>query len=415
MHSAGLHRRRGHPLNAPVAKGDTAALRANNLSRVFAEIRRRGEIARVDLADTLDLSAATVTAVVSDLLEQGLVRESETLSTPGRGRPRRQLALNPEAGYVAGAKLNTDSVTVAILNFVGDVVADAEATLPGPTVRPDDMLAGVTRAFEQALQESGLAADAILGFGMGVPGFVERDTGFCHWSPLLQGAPLNVRDLLQQRIACPVSVDNDANLATLAELWFGHGRYHQDFLVVTIEHGVGLGVVIGGQLYRGARGLGAEFGHVKVQLDGALCRCGQRGCLEAYVADFALVREAGAAFSGQALPNDTAEVISLLADRARAGDGAPASIFRRAGRMLGLGLANLLNLFDPSLIVLTGARMSNHGLLMEGVEQSLRENSLTTSRPSVRLEAHRWGDGLWARGAGALALEALAIPFKAEA
>ena len=398
-------------MNAPSAKSDTAALRANNLLRVLAEIRRRGETARVDLAETLDLSAATVTAVVSDLLEQGLVRESETRSTPGRGRPRRQLTLDPAAGYVAGAKLNTGSVTVAILDFVGDVMADAEAALPGPTVHPDDMLDGIATAFEQALQKAGLSADAISGFGMGVPGFVERDTGLCHWSPVLQGAPLDVRELLQQRIACPVSVDNDANLATLAELWFGHGRYHRDFLVVTIEHGVGLGVVIGGQLYRGARGLGAEFGHTKVQMDGALCRCGQRGCLEAYVADFALVREAGAAFSGKTVPGDTAELISLLAERARAGEPAPTSIFRRAGRMLGLGLANLLNLFDPSLIVLTGARMRNHTLLLEGIEQSIQENALSTSRPSVRLEVHRWGDGLWARGAGALALESIAIPL----
>ncbi|MEM7188257.1 MAG: ROK family transcriptional regulator [Pseudomonadota bacterium] len=402
-------------MNAPLAKGDTSALRASNVARVLTEIRRRGEAARVDLADTLDLSPATVTAIVTDLLEQRLVRESETVTTAGRGRPRRQLAINPGAGYVAGAKLNATSVTVAILDFVGDVIADVEAPVLGPTVNPNEMLESLMSAFERVLGKAGLSADDISGFGMGVPGFIERDTGQCHWSPLLQGAPLNVRDLLQSRIDCPVSVDNDANLATLAELWFGHGRYHRDFLVVTIEHGVGLGVVIGGQLYRGARGIGAEFGHLKVQIDGALCRCGQRGCLEAYVADFALVREASAAFPGETLPTGTAELISMLSDRARAGDAVPASIFQRAGRMLGLGLANLLNLFDPSLIILTGARMRNQNLLMTGVEKSIQDNVLSTERPNVRLEVHRWGDGLWARGAGALALEMMVEPLQAKA
>ncbi|MEM1298034.1 MAG: ROK family protein, partial [Pseudomonadota bacterium] len=298
------------------------------------------------------------------------------------------------------------------LNFVGDVVADITMRLPDLVVSPADLVRSLLDAFDEVLGKAGMAVGDISGFGLGVPGFVENDTGFCHWSPLLHPPPLNVRDLLQSRIDCPVSVDNDANLATLAELWFGHGRYHRDFLVVTIEHGVGLGVVIDGQLYRGARGLGAEFGHTKVQIDGALCRCGQRGCLEAYVADFALVREAAAAFPGQVLPTDTVELIALLAERARAGDTVPMSIFHRAGRMLGLGLANLLNLFDPSIIILSGARIQNHGLLADGLERSIRENALRTERPGVKVDVHRWGDGLWARGAGALALESLVTPIE---
>lgn len=397
-------------MNAPGPKHDTAALRASNTARVLAEIRRSGEVARVGLAGTLGLSAATVTSVVADLLSQGLVIERDTLTTPGRGRPRKQLALNPTAGYFAGAKLNAGSITLAILNFVGDVVAEASTPLQGPTVSAEEMLRGLLDAYTGALGKAGLSKQDIAGFGMGVPGFIERETGLCHWSPILRDTPLNVGALLQGQIACPVSVDNDANLATLAELWFGHGRYYRDFLVVTIEHGVGLGVVIDGHLYRGARGLGAEFGHTKVQIDGALCRCGQRGCLEAYVADFALVREAGAALPGHILPADHAALIATLAERARAGDPVSASIFQRAGRMLGLGLANLLNLFDPSVIILTGARMHNHALLMEGIEQSVRSNALRTARPEVRLETHRWGDGLWARGAGALAAEAMMSP-----
>ena len=387
---------------------DTAALRAANTSRVLTEIRRRGETSRVDLAKELALSPATVTAVVSELVGQSLIQETHALTTPGRGRPKMQLSLNPNARFVAGAKLNTDSVTVAILNFAGEVLADAAVPMRGPRVEPHAMLDALETAFRQVVLDAGLQASDIAGFGLGVPGFVERETGYCHWSPVLQGAPLNLKDLLQSRIPCPVQVDNDANLAALAELWFGYGRDHRDFLVVTIEHGVGMGVVIDGHLYRGARGLGAEFGHTKVQVDGALCRCGQRGCLEAYVADFALVREAEAALQGLPLPEDASALIDLLADRARVGEESAASIFRRAGRMLGLGLANLLNLFDPGVIVLAGERMRYHGLLQEALEDTLRASTIRTDRPPVQLAVHRWGDGLWARGAGALALDAIA-------
>ena len=387
---------------------DTAALRAANTSRILTQIRRRRETSRVDLSKDLDLSPTTVSAVVQELVGDGLVLETHSIATPGRGRPKKQVSLNPNARYVAGAKLNAEAVTVAILNFAGDVLADTAVELGVGMVDPNAMLLALEKAFGDVVTDAGLNTSDIAGFGLGVPGFVERETGYCHWSPILKGAPLNLKELLQPHIPCPVHVDNDANLATLAELWFGYGRDHRDFLVVTIEHGVGLGVVIDGQLYRGARGLGAEFGHIKVQVDGALCRCGQRGCLEAYVADFALMREAEAALQGLSLPNESSGVIDLLADQARSGEEVAASIFRRAGRMLGLGLANLLNLFDPGIVVLAGERMRNHALLQKSLEETLHASTIRTERLPVQLAVHRWGDGLWARGAGALALEAVA-------
>jgi len=162
---------------------------------------------------------------------------------------------------------------------------------------------------------------------------------------------------------------------------------------VTVEHGVGLGIVLDGRLFRGARGLGAEFGHTKVQIDGALCRCGQRGCLEAYVSDYALAREAGLAVGSGAGPEQT---LDLLAEQAKAGH-----------RMLGTGLANLLNIFDPPLIVLAGERIQNYDLLSEEVERTIAASSISVDRPVTRVAVHRWGDQLWARGAGALALDGL--------
>lgn len=388
---------------------DTATLRAENTSRVLTAIRLRRETSRVDLARELNLSPTTVSAVVGALVGQGLIQETHAISSPGRGRPKMQISLNASARYVAGAKLNTGSVTVAILNFTGEVVADTVVPVDGHPVDAHVLRDALKIGFQRVVAEVGLRTDQIAGLGLAVPGFVERETGFCHWSPLLKGGALDLTSLLQPAIPCPVVLDNDANLATLAELWFGYGREHRDFIVVTIEHGVGMGIVIDGQLYRGARGLGAEFGHTKVQVDGALCRCGQRGCLEAYVADFALVREAEAALQGHSLPSDPAALIEMLADRARAGESAAASIFGRAGRMLGLGLGNLLNLFDPGVIVLAGERMRYHSLLQPTLEETLRASALRTDRPPVDLAVHRWGDGLWARGAGALALEAVAL------
>lgn len=391
----------------PVA--DTAGLRAGNTARVLREIRMRGQTTRVELASSLSLSPATVTAVIGALLEDGMVLEEKSAASPGRGRPRVLISLNPDARYVAGAKLNDSSLTTAILNFKGEIMAEAAAPFTEAMIGGEILRAKVDEALDAALSIAGLTEDRIDAYGLGVPGYVETQSGLCHWSPVLKvgDRPVDVGALLRERLTCPTFIDNDANLVALAELWFGLGNEEQTFLVVTVEHGVGLGIVIDGRLYRGARGLGAEFGHTKVQIDGALCRCGQRGCLEAYVADFALRREAGAALEGDISGLSRAEVLDRLASEARAGRDIPASIYRRAGRMLGMGLANLSNLFDPAMIVLAGERIRNHQLLAEEVEKTLRENAIVVNRPHTPLAVHRWGDGLWARGAGALALDGL--------
>ena len=377
------------------------------MARVLREVRLRRETSRVNLSAALNLSPATVTAVIGDLLEQELIVEKRAATSPGRGRPQMMLSLNADARRVAGAKLNDGSITTAILDFKGEIISEGVAPFSERKISGDTLKAKVDEALDTALAAANLRQDQIDAFGMGVPGFIETQTGMCHWSPLLAEGPMNVRAILQQRLNCPIFVDNDANLATLAELWFGLGREESDFLVVTVEHGVGLGVVIDGRIFRGGRGLGAEFGHTKVQIDGALCRCGQRGCLEAYVADFALLREAGTALTDDVSALGASELLDQLAVEALEGIEIPASIYRRAGRMLGLGLANLINLFDPALIVLAGERIRNHQLLETEIEKTLKANAISVDRLQTPITVHRWGDGLWARGAGALALDGL--------
>jgi predicted NBD/HSP70 family sugar kinase len=166
-----------------------------------------------------------------------------------------------------------------------------------------------------------------------------------------------------------------------------------------------MGLVLNHRLYRGARGLGMELGHTKVHLDGALCRCGQRGCLEAYVADYALVREATTALNWSTRENQpVTTLLESLYDHAKAGNQAARSIFHRAGRYLALGLANVVNLFDPALIILSGERM-RYDFLYAG-ENLAEVNALAmdTTRPPPRIAIHAWGDLLWAHGAAALAL-----------
>ncbi|MFM2357015.1 MAG: hypothetical protein RLZZ528_2751, partial [Pseudomonadota bacterium] len=345
--------------------------------------------------------------ITSELIEAGLLQEVTTQreGDAGRGRPAVALGVRPGACHVAGIKLSDREHTAVILDFAGNLVADV-AFQRSPL--PMD-LAALAEATHDLLAtvctRSGIAMHDLASVGIGVPGFVDSTTGVAHWSPILTERMVPLQDALSARLGLPVQIDNDANLVTMAELWFGAGRDLSDFAVVTIEHGLGMGLVLNHRLYRGARGLGMELGHTKVQLDGALCRCGQRGCLEAYVADYALVREATTALNWSTRENQSVNtLLESLYDHAKAGNPAARSIFHRAGRYLALGLANVVNLFDPALIILSGERMRYDFLYAGENLAEVNALSMDTMRPAPRIAIHAWGDLLWAHGAAALAL-----------
>jgi predicted NBD/HSP70 family sugar kinase len=275
----------------------------------------------------------------------------------------------------------------------------AEAALP----RAEGGLAALMAEAEALFGRLRAAAPPgrVLGLGLGLPGLLDNAAGTLRWSPLVPERDAPIAAPLSRRLGLPVAVDNDANLLTLAELWFGRGRSTRDFAVVTIEHGVGMGLVIDHALYRGAHGLGLELGHMKVEIDGALCRCGARGCLEAYVADYALVREAAVALDGPLPPRG--EVLEALYAQAKAGNAAARAIFDRAGEMLAVGLANVAVLFDPTRILLAGTRLRYDYLY---AKDALARTAAATLVPPPPVEVHAWDDGVWARGAAALALDA---------
>ena len=378
--------------------------------QVFERVRAAGLIPRVQLAKELGVSPASVTTITSELIEVGLIEEVQAPrdSDTGRGRPAVALGVRPTAYYVAGMKLSDREHTAAIFDFAGHLIAsDSVRRTPGP-VPLDELVETSAQLLDRVCAKAGIPRQELRAAGLGMPGFVDRATGEVLWSSVLLGRPHPLAAAASARFGIPVHIDNDANLVALAELWFGVGRRLGEFAVVTIEHGVGMGFVLNHRLYRGGQGLGMELGHTKVQLDGALCRCGQRGCLEAYVADYALVREATTALNWTYKESQPIEVLlESLYDHAKAGNAAARSIFRRAGRYIAVGLANVVNLFDPELIILSGARMRYNYLYAADTLDEMEDLMLNTGRPPPKIETHAWGDLLWAHGAAALALSAV--------
>ena len=368
---------------------------------ILTEIRRAGQIPRIELAQRTGISRATVTTITAELLQEGLIQESPRTELDGdatRGRPRVDLRLRGAARLVAGAKVSGRSISLVLLDFEGEQRAAHETRLSASALDTGDMVAALDTALTGLMQEAGQDPGDLAGVCIGIAGIVDAAHGFVHWSPSLTARNIDLGAELSAKLGIPAFIDNDANLVAVAEKTFGLGRPHSDFIVVTIESGVGLGLVLGDRLYRGTRGCGAEFGHTKVQIDGALCRCGQRGCLEAYISDYALLREASFTL-GRDLQ------IGELLQQAKAGEPIARSVVDRAGRMFALGLANLVNIFDPELIILAGEQMQFDHLYAPEVIEMMRKSIVQVDKPPPEVVIHKWGNLMWARGAAAHALD----------
>ncbi len=378
--------------------------------QVFERVRASGLIARVQVAKDLGVSPASVTTITSELIEAGLIEEVSAPRDPelGRGRPAVALGVRAGAHLVAGMKMSDREHSAVVVDFAGNLLAnEVVPRRPGPMPLAE-MLDAMEALLNRVCENAGILRTALSGVGIGLPGFVDQAEGVVLWSSTLTERAVPLALAAQERLGLPVSIDNDANLVALAELWFGAGRSLADFAVVTFEHGVGMGFVMNHRIYRGAQRLGLELGHTKVQLDGALCRCGQRGCLEAYVADYALAREATTALNwGHRDGQSISVLLESLYEHAQAGDATARSIFRRAGRYLAVGLANVINLFDPALIILSGERLKFDYLYAAETLAEIDNLVINTGRPRPPIEIHAWGDLLWAHGAAALALSAV--------
>ncbi|OYU39835.1 MAG: XylR family transcriptional regulator [Pseudorhodobacter sp. PARRP1] len=378
--------------------------------QVFERVRASGLIPRVQVAKDLGVSPASVTTITSELIEAGLIEEVSAPRDPelGRGRPAVALGVRAQAHMVAGMKMSDREHSAVIVDFAGNLLAnEVVPRRPGPMPLAE-MLDAMALLLDRVCDNAGIARAALSGVGVGLPGFVDQAEGVVLWSSTLTERAVPLAEAAQARLGLPVSIDNDANLVALAELWFGAGRSLADFAVVTFEHGVGMGFVMNHKIYRGSQRLGMELGHTKVQLDGALCRCGQRGCLEAYVADYALAREATTALNwGHREGQSISVLLESLYEHAQSGDATARSIFRRAGRYLAVGLANVVNLFDPALIILSGERLKFDYLYAAETLAEMDNLVINTGRPRPPIEIHAWGDLLWAHGAAALALSAV--------
>jgi predicted NBD/HSP70 family sugar kinase len=382
------------------------SLRRHNLALVLAEIARGEGVSRAQIAAETGLTRGTVSALVDTLVTSALIVEG----SPNRGsvgRPGNALWLNADGPAGLGIEINVDYIAAALLDFTGRARSVRIVAGDNRGVAAETVIRRSVDVAQRMLNESSPNPSNIVGVGVAVPGLVGTD-GVLRRVPNLPGwESIAVAEMVQAKLAIPIEitlVDNEANLAALAEHWYANVGVGNDFVRVSGEIGVGAGIVTGGDLWRGVNGLSGELGHVTVEPDGALCSCGARGCLEQIAGQEALLREAGASgVAGTALGVPDGP-ISELVSRAKSGDAQTLEALSRAGSALGTALSSLVNVLDIPTIVLGGLYAEVAPWISADVAAELSARAVGYQTAGVELVVSQLGAEAAVRGAAGLVI-----------
>lgn len=384
----------------PIPRGNRDLIRSINRSILLNVIKTEGEVSRVALAHMTGLSAATVTTITGQLIQEGLVFEKATGDSTG-GRPPIMLALNPRGGFVIGIKLMEGTVVGAITDLNASILAKDAIELSDTQVNTsvETLVVLVNRLVQQA----GIKKKQLMGVGIGLAGVVDFAQGIVKQNPIFGWKNINLRELLEARMRVPVYIDNDVNTLTLGEKWLEPGKPEDNFIVITLGRGIGMGIVINGQIYRGKGGGAGELGHIMVDPEGPRCDCGRKGCLETLLSDRALIAEARRDIS-----SDVSDLDDLIA-RMKAGNQDAALIFTKAGQHLGHQIANLVNLFDPKLIIISGEGIRMGDVFFSAMRSTFEEGVMPGLAEDTEIRVNSWGNDIWALGAASLVIAEIFI------
>jgi len=400
---------------------NTVNVKAHNMQAILLSLLTVADsvdaqpLSRIQLAHKTNLSSTTITNLVAELIEQGIVSEDKNPREDEFrpvGRPRTGLRLVPNARYVVGVHIGVGLYRVALMNLRAEMLRSkfVNFLIDAP---PDKVLNDISRDILEVLDTSGVGRRLVLGVGVGASGLVDTLSGVNIFAPNLDWHHIPIRDILHSQVRLPVVVENNVRAMSLGEAYFGSGREAQSLAFVYGRTGVGAGFVVEHQLFRGSSTGAGEIGHmILAPENGEMCRCGNRGCLETLVSESVVLRQARR--SAQANPEgilaqllsqtNAPSMVESVFQAARQGDPAAVEIVESVGHYLGIALANLVNIFNPELILLGGMFAQGQDLIVPVTRQTLRRTAFAGLGEKVRLETTRFGWRAGVTGAAALAL-----------
>lgn len=408
---------------------DLRLMRELNRLLILNGVRVSGPITRVAVAHRTGLSRTTVSSIVDELLADNLLFEGKTVeAAPTGGRRATLLHFNADAGYVIGVDLGRSHLTLLLTNLAGQIVARRSGPFDA-SLGPEICLRQVIASLMDFTVEHQIGWHQIIGVGLGIPGPMDAASRMLVRPPRMPGWDhFDMRTVMEHACKVPMYFDNDANMGARGESQYGAARNVDNMAYVKVATGIGCGLIVNGDIYRGSSGAAGELGHVTIDDNGPVCDCGNRGCLEVVAGAAAVTMAAsrgvypdrGARSTGhdghdrhdadvsaaagprRADPLDVADVVHA----AQAGDTVAQEAIAGAGYHIGIALAGLVNIFNPSLILLDGSMARAGEFLLGPIRQGIARRSLAASSAATRIEMAQLGDNAIALGAVAIVVEA---------
>ena len=363
---------------------DQAFVRELNLSSVLRLIHTQAPVSRAKLAVITGLNKSTISSLVEELLERNLIHETGVNSI-GAGRPATLLEINPQAGCIIGVELGVDFVSVALTDFLSNILW-RKTVEADPAEGQEKMIAQTLGIVKEAMAAGKKKGLRNLGLGLATPGTVDLNKGVLIFAPNLHWRNVPFKEIFSQHTKLSIFIENDANAAAIAEHLFGIARHNRDFIFVFAGVGIGGGLFLIGQLYRGGYGYAGEIGHSPIVAEPSqnVCHCGNRGCWETYANQYSIIQRVQARLEvkrSTIIPKLLAEQnaplsIPLIKQAADCGDQEAIESFAEAGRAMGQGFAGLINIFNPEMIILGGPLSIAGDYLLSPIRETVDHHSL---------------------------------------
>ena len=380
--------------------GDQALIKRINTAIVLECVLRGAPLSRAQISEQSGLNKATVSSLVQDLIDGSLVRETGIGQSSG-GRKPVMLEFVAEAGYAIGVDLGVNYVRGALTDLRGNIVSERTSSLRD--LEPEAATRQLCEFIGSFVDEAAPSPYGIVGIGVGVPGIVDEQ-GTILFAPNLKWRDVPLRRLLSDRFGLPVIIDNEANAGALGEQKYGAGRNVNNLVYVSVNIGIGTGLILHKSLYKGASGFSGELGHLSIEARGKECACGNRGCWELYASEGALLERAAPLGFGQ---------LEELLSAAEGGRRDVVELFAEVGEDLGIGIANIVNVFNPDAVVI-GSRMSQARPWLEGaVRQAVMQRALGFHLRKVQLLFAELGERSSMLGAAEMAISGFFDRIKA--
>jgi glucokinase-like ROK family protein len=390
---------------------DQDSVRKVNTSLVLNALRLHAPISRADLANLTKLNRSTISNIVNELIDDGLVLELNTMESK-IGRPGIALSLRPEGGAVIGVEIGVGFISVILTDFVANILWRECNEFP-PKSPQIDVISKTEGLIDQAIAFANTKKLNLLGIGLGVPGLVDVQKGELLFAPNLGWRNVPLRLMFSQRFHLPIYIENEANLGALGEYYFGVGRDVENIIYLSSGVGLGGGLIINGQLYKGGRGFAGEIGHIQRDAQGELCGCGRRGCWETQVGPRAVLQRVKRSIESDSKSTFTKKAdgdlenltFNQVVDHALQGDKLCRSAMEKVGENLGTGIADLANIFNPEMVIIGGAFSYGREIIIPVLEKIIATETLPAVRKNLRVIVSEQGADACVLGAIAVVLD----------